>query len=146
MFTNEMKCLFEIRGNIAAQQPQCTRKESAKVDGGSRKHQKTTTRTQPQRNHPENRKKTETPGTVPDDSDDPGACSENAAPEKTTPNQARAVQHINSTERPYTPIATQNSISYDNDSCDAGSENKSLRKNNPKSGKDSAAGHLEGKT
>ena len=100
----------------------------------------------PRETTPKTGKKTETPGTVPDDSDDPGACSENAAPEKTTPNQARAVQHINSTERPYTPIATQNSISYDNDSCDADSENKSFRKNNHISGKESAAGHLEGKT
>ena len=66
--------------------------------------------------------------TIPDDSDDPGACSENAAPEKATLNQARAVQQINLTERPYTPIAPQSSISDDNDSRDAGSERKALEK------------------
>ena len=66
--------------------------------------------------------------TIPDDSDNPGACSENAAPEKATPNQARAVQQINLTERPYTPIAPQSSISDDNDSRDAGRERKTLEK------------------
>ena len=68
--------------------------------------------------------------TIPDNGDDPAACSENAAPEKTTPNHAKAVQQINLTERPYTQIAPQNSISDDNDSCDAGSRKKALEKKN----------------
>ena len=78
--------------------------------------------------------------TTPDDSDGHGACREKPAPEKTTPNQARAVQQVNLTERPYTP---QNSISDDNDSRDAGSENKASENKTPDQAKTAQLGILK---
>ena len=81
--------------------------------------------------------------TIPDDSDDPGACSKNAAPEKTIPNQARAVHQINLTKRPPTPIAPQNSITDDNDSRDTGSEKKALEKTTPNQAKTAQLGILK---
>lgn len=80
--------------------------------------------------------------TIPDNSYYPGACSENAAPEKnyTKSGKGSTADQLDGTTAP------QNSISDGNDSREVGSEKKSLRKNNPKSGKDSAARHLEGKT
>lgn len=62
---------------------------------------------------------------------------------KTTPNQARAVQQINLTERPYTPIAPQNSISDGNDSRDMGSEKKALQKTIPNQAKTAQLGILK---
>lgn len=62
---------------------------------------------------------------------------------KTTPNQARAVQQINLTERPYTPIAPQNSISDGNDSRDMGSEKKALEKTIPNQAKTAQLGILK---
>lgn len=62
---------------------------------------------------------------------------------KTTPNQARAVQQINLTERHYTPIAPQNSISDGNDSRDMGSEKKALEKTIPNQAKTAQLGILK---